>query len=147
MQEKTLQNNSNGAISEGLTPDVVKTLLENQAKELELKAIELALQKQQDDHGFEFGKAALLAKIEDRKLQRNHQLSVKKSTYILVTILALMVSSIVFYALYSNNSPIAMEIIKAIVYITGGSLGGYGIAKAGSKSKDSDSNTSDQPDS
>lgn len=85
MQEKTLQNNSNSAISEGLTPDVVKTLLENQAKELELKAIELALQKQQDDHGFEFGKAALLAKIEDRKLQRNHQLSVKKSTYILVT--------------------------------------------------------------
>ena len=147
MQEKKLQNNSSDTVSEGLTPDSVKTLLENQAKELELKAIELALQRQQDDHGFEFGKAALLAKIEDRKLQRNHQLSVKKSTYILVTILALIVSSIIFYALYSNNSPIAMEIIKAIVYITGGSLGGYGLAKASSKSKDSDSNDSDQPDS
>lgn len=146
MQEQKLQNDSGGAISDGLTPDVVKTLLENQAKELELKAIELALQKQQDDHGFEFGKAALLAKIEDRKLQRNHQLSVKKSTYILVTILALIVSSIIFYALYSNNSPIAMEIIKAIVYLTGGSLGGYGVAKAGNKSKDSSSNNPDQPD-
>ena len=74
MQENTVQNNSSSAIPEGLTPDVVKKLLENQAKELELKAIELTLQKQQDDHGFEFGKAALLAKIEDRKLQRNHQL-------------------------------------------------------------------------
>ena len=143
MHEKTLQNNSSDAISDGLTPDVVKTLLENQAKELELKAIELALQKQQDDHGFEFGKAALLAKIEDRKLQRNHQLSVKKSTYILVTILALIISSIIFYALYSNNSPIAMEIIKAIVYLTGGSLGGYGVAKAGNKSKDSDADQTD----
>jgi hypothetical protein len=58
-----------------------------------------------------------------------------------------MVSAIVCYSLYSNNSPIAMEIIKAIVYITAGSLGGYGVAKAGSKSKDSDSNNSDQPDS
>jgi hypothetical protein len=147
MSESKLQNNPNDGISDGLTPDVVKTLLENQAKELELKAIELALQKQQDDHGFEFGKAALLAKIEDRKLQRNHQLSVKKSTYILVTILALIVSAIIFYAIYSNNSPIAMEIIKAIVYLTGGSLGGYGVAKAGDKSKDSDANNSSQPDS
>jgi len=143
MQENTVQNNSGSAISEGLTPDVVKKLLENQAKELELKAVELALQKQQDDHGFEFGKAALLAKIEDRKLQRNHQLSVKKSTYILVTILALIISAIIFYALYSNNSPIAMEIIKAIVYLTGGGLGGYGVAKVGNKSKDSDSDQSD----
>lgn len=143
MQENTVQNNSSSAIPEGLTPDVVKKLLENQAKELELKAIELTLQKQQDDHGFEFGKAALLAKIEDRKLQRNHQLSVKKSTYILVTILALIISAIIFYALYSNNSPIAMEIIKAIVYLIGGGLGGYGVAKVSNKSKDSDSDQSD----
>lgn len=143
MQENTVQNNSSSAIPEGLTPDVVKKLLENQAKELELKAIELTLQKQQDDHGFEFGKAALLAKIEDRKLQRNHQLSVKKSTYILVTILALIISAIIFYGLYSNNSPIAMEIIKAIVYLIGGGLGGYGVAKVSNKSKDSDSDQSD----
>jgi multisubunit Na+/H+ antiporter MnhG subunit len=147
MEDQKLHDDTTRAISDGLTPDVFKTLLENQAKELELKAIELALQKQQDDHGFEFGKAALLAKIEDRKLQRNHQLSVKKSTYVLVTILALIVSSIIIYALYSNNSPIAMEIIKAIVYLTGGSLGGYGVAKAGAKTKDSGSNNSDQPDS
>lgn len=117
MLENEMQNNSSSdAFSSGLTPDVVKTLLENQAKELELKAIELALQKQQDDHGFEFGKAALSAKIEDRTLQRNHSLAVKKARYVLITILSLIIASIIFYALYSENSPIAMEIIKAIVY-------------------------------
>ena len=141
------ENNQNNVVPDGLTPDVVKTLLENQAKELELKAIELALQKQQDYHGFEFGKSALLAKIEDRKLQRNHQLSVKKSTYKLVIILALIISAIVLYAIYSNNSPIAMEIIKAIVYLVGGGLGGYGVAKANSTPKDSDSNNSNQSES
>ena len=138
------ENHQNNAVTDGLTPDVVKTLLENQAKELELKAIELALQKQQDEHGFEFGKAALLAKIEDRKLQRNHQLSVKKATHKLVTVLALIISAIVCYAIYSNNSPIAMEIIKAIVYLVGGGLGGYGVAKAGSAPKDADSNSSNK---
>ncbi|SJM90667.1 hypothetical protein CRENPOLYSF2_1760002 [Crenothrix polyspora] len=138
MPNQELQNNSNEAIPDGLTPDIVKTLLENQAKELELKAIELSLQKQQDEHGFEFGKAALLAKIEDRKLQRNHQLSVKKSTYILVALLATLIAAIIFYALYSNNNPIAMEIIKAIAYLTGGGLGGYGAAKSSGRSKDSE---------
>ncbi len=144
MLENEIQNDSSSdAFSSGLTPDVVKTLLENQAKELELKAIELALQKQQDDHGFEFGKAALSAKIEDRTLQRNHSLAVKKARYVLITILSLIIASIIFYALYSENSPIAMEIIKAIVYLTGGGLGGYGAAKAGNNSKETDSNSSD----
>ena len=36
-----------------------------------------------------------------------------------------------------------MEIIKAIVYLTGGGLGGYGVAKVSNKSKDSDSDQSD----
>jgi hypothetical protein len=141
-----LQNGFTEAHYESLPPDIVKTFLENQAKELELKSIEISLQKQQDAHGFEFGKAALLAKIEDRKLQRNHQLAVKKTTYVLVGALSLIIATVIIYALQSNNSPIAMEIIKAIAYLTGGGLGGYGAAKAGNTSKDS-GNEQDQSES
>jgi len=50
------------------TPDLVKTFLDNQTKELEIKAKQLALHKQEDNHGFEFGKAALAAKAKDRNL-------------------------------------------------------------------------------
>ncbi|MBW2742503.1 MAG: hypothetical protein JRE64_27635 [Deltaproteobacteria bacterium] len=52
-------SNRNKNVTDISTPDLVKTFLNNQTKELEIKAKQLALQKQEDDHGFEFGKAAL----------------------------------------------------------------------------------------
>lgn len=131
-------NNNDLPQTHDLTPDLVRTLLENQSKELELKSIELSLQKQQDIHGFEFGKEALRIKAEDRKLQREHDFKVKKSRYLLIGSLMLLVSGIIVYALNSNNSPVALEIIKAIVYLAGGGLGGYGLAKS-NNSKDSNS--------
>lgn len=131
-------NNNDLPQTHDLTPDLIRTLLENQSKELELKSIELSLQKQQDIHGFEFGKEALRIKAEDRKLQREHDFKVKKSRYLLIGSLMLLVSGIIVYALNSNNSPVALEIIKAIVYLAGGGLGGYGLAKS-SNPKDSNS--------
>lgn len=122
----------------GLTPDLIQSLLDNQTRELELKSVELSLQKQQDIHGFEFGKEALRLKAEDRKLQREHDFKVKKSRYLLIGSLMLLVSGIIVFALNSNNSPVAMEIIKAIVYLAGGGLGGYGLAKS-SNSKETNS--------
>ncbi len=136
-QNPDSQNQSN---IEPLPPDLVKTLLENQAKELELKARELALQKQEDDHGFEFGKAAFATKAEDRELQRQHEYKVRRSTYKLVSVIALLITGIVSYAMYSKNPDIAMEIIKAIVYLAGGGLGGYGFAKAGESRPSFDKN-------
>lgn len=134
-------NNNELQQSHELTPDLIRTLLENQSKELELKSVELSLQKQQDIHGFEFGKEALRIKAEDRKLQREHDFKVKKSRYLLIGGLTVLVSGIIIYALDSGNSPVAMEIIKAIVYLAGGGLGGYGLAKSGnSKIPDSENN-------
>lgn len=123
-------NNDDLPQTHNLTPDLISTLLENQSKELELKSIELSLQKQQDIHSFEFGKEALRIKAEDRKLQREHDFKVKKSRYLLIGSLMLLVSGIIVYALNSNNSAVALEIIKAIVYLAGGGLGGYGLAKS-----------------
>lgn len=141
MENKNL-NKQNQNKNDPLTPDLIKTLLENQAKELELKTKELALQKQEDDHGFEFGKTALKAKAEDRNLQREHDLKVRMYTYGLVGVISLLIFGIIFYAMFSGNKDIAMEIIKAIVYLAGGGLGGYGAAKAG-ESKSSNSNPKD----
>jgi hypothetical protein len=126
-----------------ISPDLVENFLNNQAKELELKATQLSLQKQGNDNGFEFGKAALKAKAEDRNLQRKHDLKIKVYTYQFIGIIILLIAGIVFYAMYSDNKDIAMEIIKAIVYLVGGGLGGYGAAKA-SESKFSTENSSER---
>ena len=52
----------------------------------------------------------------------------------------LLISGIIFYAMYSGNKDIAMEIIKATVYLAGGGLGGYGVAKAGESKSTVDDN-------
>ena len=84
-------------------------------------------------------KLVAAAKAEDRNLQREHDLKARGYTYGLIGSIVLLISGIIFYAIYSGNKDIAMEIIKAIVYLAGGGLGGYGAAKVGeSKSSSND---------
>ena len=116
-------------ISQSLNPEMVAQLVENQAKELELRAQELSIQKQQDDHGFEFSKKALETQLEDRKLQREHNQHMQRSRYILISFLSVMFSGIVIMALRFNKDAIAIEIIKAAGYMLAGGLGGYGLGK------------------
>jgi hypothetical protein len=47
--------------------------------------------------------------------------------YILSAIVVLVISSIIIYSLATNNSKFAEETIKALVFLTAGGLGGYGI--------------------
>lgn len=119
----------NPQIVKAITPEVVGQLVENQAKELELRAQELALQKQQDDHGFEFSKKALETQLEDRKLQRDHNIHLQRNQYILTGILSVLVVGIIITALILNKEAIALEMIKAIVYLLAGGLGGYGLSR------------------
>lgn len=127
-------------LPEGLTPDIFRVLVENQTRELELKAAELSLQKQQDEHGYEFGKAALVAKIEDRKHERQHNLAIRHSAYIFFGVIAFLLAGIIGYSVYANHTEIAMEIIKALVFIGSGAVGGYGVAKTTGNAKDQDQN-------
>lgn len=108
---------------------LVKEFLDNQTKEMEIRVQELTLQKQQDDYGFEYVKMVLAAKVEDRKSTRNHIIKSKIFTYFFATTIILIIVGVIVYAMHSGNEDIAMEIIKAIIYLAGGGLGGYGVAK------------------
>jgi hypothetical protein len=117
------------ALAQSLTPATIEQLVENQAKELELRAQELSLQKQEDDHGFEFGKKALEAQIDDRRMQRDHNRLMQRGQYVLVAFLSILVFGIIVTALALNKESIASEIIKAVGYMTAGGFGGYGLRK------------------
>jgi hypothetical protein len=132
----------NPQMVKAITPEVVGQLVENQAKELELRAQELALQKQQDDHGFEFSKKALETQLEDRKLQREHNIHLQRNQYILSGILSVMVVVIIITALFLNKETIAIEMIKAIVFLLAGGIGGYGLSKKKGKQPTPESDTS-----
>jgi len=125
--------------SQSLTPELISQLLENQAKEIEIKAQELDLQKQQDENNFEFGKKALDAQLSDRKMQRDCNNNLQKNQYLLISFLSLIIVAVIIISLYFNKDAIAIEIIKAVVFILAGGLGGYGL-KSKEYSQNNDTN-------
>lgn len=126
-------------VTQTLPPEIIGKLIANQEKELELRAQDLILQKQQDDHSFEFGTKALGAQMEDRKLQRDHNVRLQRNQYILIGCLSVMVVGIIITALFLNKEIIAIEMIKAVVFLMAGGLGGYGLSKKKEKPSDTKS--------
>ncbi|MBF0466750.1 MAG: hypothetical protein HQK88_16660 [Nitrospirae bacterium] len=142
MAKSNLPTQNTPRIPTPLPPETIGQLVENQTKELELRAKELDFQKQQDNHNFEFSKKALDAQLEDRKMQRDHNKRRQHSLYYLIGFLALVIAIIVITSLYLNKETIASEIIKSIVYISAGGFGGYGIGKKKGKEQSSETDTS-----
>jgi len=114
---------------------MLERMLENQAREIQIRAQELALQQQKDTNAFEFGKGALTAKVADRKDQRMHEKSMRRDVCYLAAFITLLVVGLISYSLYSHSEAFATELIKSLVFIFSGGAGGYGLAKSqGSKS-------------
>ncbi|MEI7589876.1 MAG: hypothetical protein WCJ49_00950 [Deltaproteobacteria bacterium] len=114
-------------VNQQLTPEIVCQLIENQAQELELRAQELALQRQQDDHSFEFSKKAIEAQVTDRNLQRELNKHLQRNQYFLISFLAFATVIVITYSLYLDKEAFATEIIKAIFFFFAGGVGGYGL--------------------
>ena len=114
---------------EGISSSLFKEFLDNQSKELELKSNELNLKKQEDEHSFQFAQQALSAQIEDRKEQRGFHLKTRKLVYIFATIVSVLFIAFLVFTLAMGKDQITMELIKAVIFIATGSVGGYAIGK------------------
>ena len=112
-----------------IAPALFKEFLDNQAKELELKSREIDLQKQKDDHAFEFAKTALKTQINDRTQQRSFFLRTKRNGYVFAVIIAFFFIALLITALAMDKDQIALEIIKATIFIVTGGAGGYAIGR------------------
>lgn len=114
----------------------IDQLLRNQEKELAVKAQELSLQAQQDKHSYEFAKESLAVKAagQEQKQQHESRMLIIKTVGLLV--FALLVCLLIAYALFTNHDNAALEIIKALVYLSGGAVAGYGYAKSKSSTPD-----------
>lgn len=136
---------NNGAPKDRTPPvELIQVFLTNQGKELELKAQELALNQQSDKHSFEYAKTALDANMQDREATRKHTLNSQKT--ILLFVFAIFVSGAIFLAftMYSGKDAIAMEIIKATIFLISGGSGGYAIGKSRKKNKSNDSDDEEE---
>lgn len=108
-----------------LAPDVVKQLADNQAHELQIRADELALKRQENEHNFEYAQKLLAAQLEDRKHQRTADIQSHASRFRYVTLLTIVACFFIGYLAYINKEALALELLKAAVYLAGGAIGGY----------------------
>lgn len=109
---------------------LIKQFLENQSRELGLRSEELVLKKQQEQNAFAYGKEALGGKLSDRREQRGHLKSIRKMTLMFAGGVIFLLVLLIGYALHVGKDAVALEIIKALVFVSGGALGGYGFASA-----------------
>lgn len=125
MAENDIQPHSHS----DLPSESVELLLVNQTKDLEIRAEELSLKKQEDDNGFKFGVIALEAKTKDRAECRVHERKKTRDRYIFSGLIIIVLVIAIMTALLNGHKDVAMELIKAIIYLSAGALGGWGAAK------------------
>lgn len=139
--EQVPPNNNNVSKPGSLPHGLLEQILQNQVKELELKSTELELksselelQKQQDANSLDFAKTSLAAHERDRKHARDCEREKMKDRYKLVGAIAIGLLLLVVVAVLKDKDVLAIEIVKAIAYISAGAVGGYaaGRLRAGS---------------
>jgi hypothetical protein len=106
-------------------PPWVDKLLENQSKDLELKAKELDIQRQKDADNLDYAKLALGAQERDRKDARQCERGKQTDRYKLIGGLSVGLIMLVALAIWLGKEAMALEIIKAIAYMSAGVVGGY----------------------
>lgn len=112
-----------------LAPRTIEQLVQNQTRELELRARELDLQQQEEHHNFEYAQAALAAQMQDRKDERRFRQRLRSNAYLLAGWIILAVVGLVGAALWFNKDQVALEIIKSIVLLLSGGGAGYALGR------------------
>lgn len=108
-----------------LPPQVIEQLTQNQARELQIRAEELALKQQEDKHAFQHAQEVLKAQAEDRKDDRKYRAKNARTTYIFFFLIVLIILFFIGFLVVNNKDQIAMELIKTVLYIGTGLIGGY----------------------
>lgn len=126
--------------SSGLEPEQADRLLAIQERELFLKEQQLELNKQTDKNSYNFAIANLDATKEDRREQRAAQIKLINSRYLFVGGfvggIILLIAVFLVVAMIMGKDQIAMEVIKAALYLVSGGLGGYALRKPTPKKDD-----------
>lgn len=120
--------------------ELVKNILANQAKEIELRKQAEENRKQSLKYNYELAKQSLQAQAEDRKEQRIHQKILWKWLMWLCVFMTIMISAFVCWALYLDKESFLLEIIRIIFYGGSGFCAGVSLNKL----KKSDTNSSQE---
>lgn len=116
--------------------EVFAQLVQNQTRELELKARELALQVQQDNHNYQFAIETLKVKASGQAVKLEHERKTLTIKAVAWTLALLVVGCLIGVSVLLGAKDVASDIIKAIAYLGAGGVGGYGYGRLHQQAKD-----------
>jgi len=114
---------------ERLDPDIFKQLLENQSVDLLIRQQDQEIKKREIENSHEYALKVLEAQLVDRQREREQTKSTLSTSGCIISVITLFIVAGICYALYLNKDQLVIEVVKAIVYIITGGLGGYSIKK------------------
>ena len=82
----------------------------------------------------EYSLRLLDAQLVDRQRDREHQKSTNTNSSVIVGFLSLLFTAAICYALYLNKDQLVMELLKAVVFLVTGGVGGYSLKVVRDKS-------------
>lgn len=122
-------NSSEIAPSDAVIGRRIEQFLHNQGRELDLRSQELELQKITAGQEHDYAHASLAAQERIMREQLLAQRRQKTDFYWLVGLSVLIGAGVLGFALWLNKDQVALEIIKDVVLLFGGSAGGYAIGR------------------
>jgi len=110
------------------TPTTEKEL-ELIERELVIRERQYKLREKEIDNAHEFSVKTMEANVTDREKERNHYQQTLKISYQYIFYLFLILTALISYALYLNKDQFVMELVKALIFLLTGGIGGYSIQK------------------
>ena len=111
----------------------IEKWFDNQSQEIKNKQREIDLQKQTDGNNFEYAKLALNAQAKDSQDDRTHLSKRHNRNLTFIGLLVVAMLGFLVYSLHTGKDQIALEIVKAVVFIASGGAGGYALGIIKSK--------------
>ncbi|MGB1556730.1 MAG: hypothetical protein ACPHCJ_03010 [Oceanococcaceae bacterium] len=121
-----------------ISKDAMEQLLENQSKELEIRAKEVEVDAAREDNNHVYALRALDVEAADRKDHRDGYIKIMKLRVIAASVMSVIVVALLLGLVALSEPDIAMELVKAGLFVGSGSIGGYffGKSRADNSKKD-----------
>ncbi len=117
-------------------PEWFGKFLDIQSREVEERAEERKLRAQVETNHFELAKLSLGAQERTYTSDHDSRKHERRDTYFLVAAVILIIAVLVGVAMWLGKDALAMELVKAVLYLTAGGAGGFALGKVKAKKED-----------
>jgi len=121
-----------------LAPSVIEDMVRQQAQQLEIRNRELDLREKEIDRQAAYAEKVLVAQSYDLKDQRQHEGTQTRTKIIGAVTGFVLILTFLAVCILTGHEAIALEIVKAVVYLGAGGSGGYAYARTRGKRGESD---------